>query len=166
MLRCVNLLRELRTLRIKRNEIIKDFNIKYKILYLKLNKKKRSKISILDYTDSIESNVEAWKRQTLFDNIPLSKAFKIAEKADWLNYMGSNQRKHSSTPSPSTNTSFNNKLNFHPPIKIKLEYKVNIMSLSSKEDNDIEELTRKMRNLTIKACYFCKEPGHFQNNCP
>jgi len=75
-----NLLRELRALRIKRNERIKDFNIKYKTLYLKLNKKKRSQISVLDYTDSIENTVEAWKRLTLFDNIFLSKAFKIAEK--------------------------------------------------------------------------------------
>ena len=49
--------------------------------------------------------------------------------------MGSNQRRHSSTPSPSANTSsFNNKLNFHPPIKNKLEQKVNI---KPKEDNDI-----------------------------
>ena len=47
-----NLLRELHTLRIKRNERIKDFNIKYKTLYLKLNKKKRSQISILDFTDT------------------------------------------------------------------------------------------------------------------
>jgi len=23
-----------------------------------------------------------------------------------------------------------------------------------------------MRNLTIKACYFCIEPGHYQSNCP
>ena len=159
-----NLLRELRALRIKRNERIKDFNIKYKTLYLKLNKKKRSQISVLDYTDSIENNVEAWKRLTLFDNISLSKAFKIAEKADRLNYMGSNQRRHPSTPSPSANiSSFNNRVNFHPPIKNKLEQKVNI---KPKEDNDIEELTRKMRSLTIKACYFCKEPGHYQNNCP
>ncbi|KAG4093438.1 hypothetical protein H8356DRAFT_1354327 [Neocallimastix lanati (nom. inval.)] len=28
-----------------------------------------------------------------------------------------------------------------------------------KENNDMKELTRKMRNLTIKACYFCEEPG-------
>jgi len=142
---------------------IKDFNIKYKTLYLKLNKKKRSQISVLDYTDSIENNIEAWKRLTLFDGIPLSKAFKIAEKADRLNYMGSNQRRHSSIPSPSANTSFNNKINFHPPKKNKLEQKVNI---KPNEDNDIEELTRKMRNLTINACYFSKEPGHYQNNCP
>ena len=28
-----------------------------------------------------------------------------------------------------------------------------------KENNDMKELIRKMRNLTIKACYFCEEPG-------
>jgi len=78
--------------------------------------------------------------------------------------MGSNQRRHSSTPSPSANTSpFNNKINFHHPIKNKLEQKVNI---KPKKDNDVEELIRKMRNLTIMACYFCTEPGHYQNNCP
>jgi len=143
---------------------LKILILNMKLYILKLNKKKRSQISVLDYTDSIENNVEAWKRLTLFDDIPLSKAFKIAEKADRLNYMGCNQRRHPSNPSFSANTSsFNNKINFHPPIRNKLEQKVNI---KPKEDNDIEELTRKMRNLTIKACYFCTEPSHYQNNCP
>jgi len=77
--------------------------------------------------------------------------------------MGSNQKRHFSTPSPSANTSFNNKINFHPPLRNKFEQKVNI---KPKEDNNIEKLTRKMRNLTIKACYFCTEPGNYQNNCP
>ena len=85
-----NLLRELRALRIKRNKRINDFNIKFKTLYLKLNKKKRIQIGVLDHTYSIENNVEAWKHLTLFDEFLLSKAFKIAEKADRLNYKGIN----------------------------------------------------------------------------
>ncbi len=160
-----NLIRELRALRIKRNERIKDFNIRYKTLYLKLNKNKRHQISVLDYTDSIENNVEAWKRIALFDDIPLSKAFKIAEKADRLNYMGNNQRRHSSSSSqPTSSSSFNANRNYNNyPMKRNFEQKVQI---KRKEDNDIEEITRKMKNLTIKACYFCKEQGHYQNNCP
>jgi len=33
------------------------------------------------------------------------------------------------------------------------------------EDSDMEELTGKMKNLTIKACYLCKELDHYQNQC-
>jgi len=36
-----NLLRELRALRIKRNERIKDFNIKYETLYFKVKQKEK-----------------------------------------------------------------------------------------------------------------------------
>lgn len=39
-------------------------------------------------------------------------------------------------------------------------------SRNMEKDNEMEDLTKKMRNLTIKVCFFCKEPGHYQNNCP
>jgi len=52
------------------------------------------------------------------------KPLKLLEKADRLNYMGCNQRRHSSTLSPSANTSsFNNKINFHPSKKKKKKNK-------------------------------------------
>ena len=28
------------------------------------------------------------------------------------------------------------------------------------------DLTKRMKNLSIKTCYFCNERGHYQNNCP
>jgi len=42
------LLRELRALRIKRFEKVKDFNLRYKILYLKLDKKRKTQVNVLD----------------------------------------------------------------------------------------------------------------------
>ncbi|ORX76117.1 hypothetical protein BCR32DRAFT_284520 [Anaeromyces robustus] len=43
------LFRELRALKIKKNE--KDFNIRYRPLYHKLDKKRKRKISVLDYAE-------------------------------------------------------------------------------------------------------------------
>ena len=51
-----SLLREIRSLRIGKNEKVKDFNIRYRSLYTKLDKKRRKTIGILDYTDSLRPN--------------------------------------------------------------------------------------------------------------
>ena len=32
--------------------------------------------------------------------------------------------------------------------------------------NEMEDLTKKMKNLSIHTCYFCLEKGHNQYNCP
>jgi len=166
-----NLLRELRSLKIKRNERVKDFNVKFKTLYLKLDKKRKRHVSVLDYVDALENNQEAWKRVALEDDLTLSKAYQIAEKVDRLqnrstqgstqprqnfttNNSFSNNYSRSNLRSSNTNN-YNNQKSFD---KLRIE--------RSKEGKEMEDLTRKMKNLTIKACYFCKEQGHFQSNCP
>jgi len=63
------LLKELRGMRIKRNEKIKDFNVRYRTLYTKLDKKRRKRIGVFDYIDSIQNNYEAWKKLSLKDDI-------------------------------------------------------------------------------------------------
>jgi len=47
-----------------------------------LDIKRRKRISVLDYADSLQNNKEAWKRVFLKVNISLSKAFEIAERVD------------------------------------------------------------------------------------
>lgn len=145
------LLRELRALKIKRNEKVKDFNIRYRSLYLKLDKKRRKKIGVLDYADSLQNNKEAWKRVSLKDNLSLRKAFEIAEKVDRLipkftsEYIDTS---YSTRPKP-----YSKKKTIHETKK-------------PKKDDDVEDLTKKMKNLSINACFFCKEEGHYQQDCP
>lgn len=80
------LLKEIRALRIRKNEKVKDFNIKYRSLYIKLDKKRKRQVSVLDYADSLQNNHEAWKKVSLKDDISLQKAFKLAEKVDRLTF--------------------------------------------------------------------------------
>jgi len=149
------LVRKLRALRIGRNEKVKEFNVKYKTLYLKLNKKKKRQISVLDYITSIENNYEAWKRVTMKDDITLTQAYKIAEKVDRLRSRVNNNLKTDNFSKPS-----------HPS-RIATSNQANIKTFNkNKEDAEITDLTKRMKNLTIKACYFCKEKGHYQNQCP
>ncbi|KAL6617749.1 hypothetical protein U3516DRAFT_865566, partial [Neocallimastix sp. 'constans'] len=139
-----NLLRELRSLKIKRNE------------------RRKRHVSVLDYVDALENNQEAWKPVALDDDLTLSKAYQIAEKVDRLqnrhnftsNNSFSNNYSRSNLRSSNTNN-YNNQKSFD---KLRIE--------RSKEGKEMEDLTRKMKNLTIKVCYFCKEQGHFQSNCP
>ena len=35
-----------------------------------------------------------------------------------------------------------------------------------KNDEDVEDLTKRMKKLTINTCFFCKEHGHYQNSYP
>ena len=155
------LLRDLRALRIKRNERVKDFNIRYRSLYLKLDKKRMKQISVFDYADALQNNVEAWKRVSLKDDISLNEAFKIAEKVDRLaarspsNYFGTSDSSTSTRNSksyPTNNNQFKRKTEFSESQKVK--------------DSEMEDLTRKMKHLSVKVCFFCTEKGHIQTNCP
>ena len=155
------LLRELRALKIRKHEKVKDFNKRYRTLYLKLNKKKKKQISTLDYADSLQNNEEAWKRVSLEDDISLEKAFNIAEKVDRLVKKVQNDNSTPTKPTIST------KVSSFPNSSFKRKYDFTETRKQERNaDDSIEDLTRKMKNLTIKACYFCREKGHYQNGCP
>jgi len=34
------------------------------------------------------------------------------------------------------------------------------------KDPDVDNITKRMKNLTISMSFYCKEKGHFQNKCP
>ena len=154
------LLRELRALKIKRNEKVKDFNIKYRTLYHKLDKKRKRKISVLDYADSLQNNHEAWKRVSLKDDISLNKAFSIAEKVDRL-IPKSNQDSHENYYN-----NMNRRSNFNNSSFKKKSYTEVKKMEKAKKDSDVEDLTKRMKNLTISTCFFCSEKGHRQFECP
>jgi len=140
------LLRELRALKIKRNEKVKDFNIRYRTLYHKLDIKRRKRISVLDYADSLQNNNEAWKRVSLKDNISLNKACEIAEKVDRI------------IPKIAYDSDKNTYPNYNKPSNFnKKKFKLKSFSEPRKpvKDSDVEDLTKRMKNLTISTYFFC-----------
>ncbi len=153
------LVRELRSLRIRRNEKVKDFNIRFRSLYLKLDKKHQKSVSVLDYIDSLRNNKVAWERVALKDNISLKKAYAIAEKVDRLMVDQNNSNSNSDNYSKNFTSK---KFYSNPPYHKKVENKDRKPNYS----NEVDDLTRQMKRLTIKTCFFCSEPGHYQSNCP
>ena len=147
------LLRELRALKIRKNEKVKTFNKRYRSLYIKLNKSKRKQISVLDYADSLENNPEAWKRVSLKDDISLEKAFSVAEKVDRL----TTRTNRTEGESSSSRTTFRSSTSYKPEVR---------EARKQEKKGDVDDLVKKMRNLKIKACFFCREPGHVQYDCP
>jgi len=50
---------------------------------LKLDKKRKKRVSVLDYTDAFRNNEEVWKRVSLKKNdISITWAFDMVEKVD------------------------------------------------------------------------------------
>ena len=157
------LLKELHAMRIRKNEKIKDFNVRYRTLYAKLDRKRRKRIGVLDYIDSIQNNYEAWKKLSLKDDISMNKAFKIAEKVDRLSVRNNNINNYNS--SNSHHNQSNSTSRFYPKRRIET-FQTTQVNNKPKPQDGVEELTEKMRNLSIKTCFFCKEKGHYSNICP
>jgi len=155
------LLHELRALRIKRNERVKDFNTRFRSIYLKLDNKRKKSVSVLDYIDALRKNEEAWKRVSLKDDISLTRAFDIAEKVDRVMNLRPSKEYSTEIVNPRINIR-NNYQNNRKVVRDNYE----VRSPKRNKDYEIEDLTKKMKNLTIKACLYCSDPGHLQYNCP
>jgi len=153
------LIRELRALRIRKNEKVKDFNIRYRSLYLKLDKKRRKQVSSLDYAESLVNNKEAWKKVTLKDDISLEKAFTIAEKCDRLTTRINSDGIENSYPTSSSKPKNFTKYNFTKKNNHSEPHK-------EKKDAEVDELTKRMKKLTISVCYYCGQEGHIIKSCP
>lgn len=150
-----NLLRELRSMKIKKNEKVKDFNVRYRSLYHKLDKKRRRKISVLDYADSLTNNPDAWRKVMLKDHISITKAFAIAEKVDRLSIKNSTEYYDKTRYNL-----LNSKSNFNKNISNDFNKPKTHKNVS------IENLTNKMKEMKISTCWFCSNEGHTKRNCP
>ena len=154
------LLKELRSLKIKKYEKVKDFNIRYRSLYLKLDKKRKRRISVLDYADSLKNNKEAWKKVSLKDDISLKKAFAIAEKVDRL------MPTFNQEINENFRTNFNNSYKSSNFNNNQSKGKVFNDSKIKEKDSTVDNLTKRIKGLTVSTCFFCSEEGHFQTECP
>eukprot|EP00833_Pecoramyces_ruminatium_P013844 jgi/Orpsp1_1/1187876/evm.model.d7180000060854.1 len=149
------LLRELRALRIKKHEKVKEFNTRFRTIYLKLDKKRKKQVSVLDYADSLQPNVEAWKKISMKDDITLMKAFTIAEKVDRLTIK---TQSSGYTPINYNNTQINyNKKVWNPNALTNTTKSNNFIKKENngadKKNNlqkDIDDLTNKMKHLSVR----------------
>jgi len=157
------LLEELCAMRIKRNKKIRNFNVRYRTLYSKLDKKRRKRIGVLGYIDSIQNNYEAWKKLSLKDDISMDRAFKIAEKVDRLYVKNNNICTYNI--SNSQHNQNNTTSRFYPKRRNET-FQITQINNKPKSQDSIEKLIQKMRNLSIKTCFFFKEKGHCSNYCP
>lgn len=133
------LLKKIRTLRIRKNESVRDFNTRYRNLYTQLDKKKRKLISVLDYVDSLQPNYEAWKRVSLrSEELSLERAYLVAERVDRL------RRINEITPSQQLDS--NGKRHSNRSYK--------------------EEYSSPVTNSEKITCFYCKKKGHYQASCP
>eukprot|EP00833_Pecoramyces_ruminatium_P012634 jgi/Orpsp1_1/1186666/evm.model.d7180000052401.1 len=150
------LLRELRALRIKKHEKVKEFNTRFRTIYLKLDKKRKKQVSVLDYADSLQPNVEAWKKISMKDDITLMKAFTIAEKVDRLTIK---TQSSGYTPINYNNTQINyNKKVWNPNALTNTTKSNNFIKKENngadKKNNlqkDIDDLTNKMKHLSVRG---------------
>ena len=148
-------LEKLKKMRIGRNETIKDFNNKYQLLYNKLKKEDREAITIHDYKSAVEPNYSAWCGVVLEGGKELETAFKAAEKFDKLNKGGNNSHilfRRTTTGSKGSNRFASMK----NPESVKRD----------PDEKDINNLIQGMKNLKIKTCFYCQQPGHIKKDCP
>jgi len=86
----------------------------------------------------------------------LNKAFTIAEKVDRL------------IPKTSNDSYDNSYIHQNKPSYSKNDFKKRsyVDLKKNGKDSAVEELTKRMKNLTINTCFFCVEEGHIQKECP
>ena len=137
-----NSIRELRSMRINKNEKVIDFNVRYRSLYHKLDKKRRRKISVLNYADTLINNPDTWRKVMLKNHISITKAFAIAEKVDCLSI------KNSTDDYDKTRYNLlNSKSNFTKNISNDFNKPKTHKNVS------IENLINKMKELKISTCW-------------
>jgi len=93
----------------------------------------------------------------------MDKTFKTAEKVDRLSVKNNNV---SNSNINNLQHNQNNTTSRFYPKRRNETFQTTQMNNKPKPQDSIEDLTQKMRNLSIKTCFFCKEKGHYSNYCP
>jgi len=108
----------------------------------------------------LKNNKEAWKKVSLKDDISLKKAFAIAEKVDRL------MPTFNQEINENFRTNFNNSYKSSNFNNNQSKGKVFNDSKIKEKDSTVDNLTKRIKGLTVSTCFFCSEEGHFQTECP
>ncbi len=159
---------KLKTMVIKKEENIKDFNKTYLELYNKIDQELKVGIKVEDYLHAIDSRTEACYTVIFDEADTIDKACKAAEKAENLkNYRQSRQEKQKSSGFtfgsnfrkdipfiPGTFTKYHNEMT-HTPKFLSLK-----STGDSKQNVSTPVFAHKL------TCYRCGEEGHKGYKCP
>jgi len=128
--------------------------IKYRSVYLKLDKKRRKQITTLDYADSLHSNPEALKKVSMKVDLELNQAFKIVEKVDRLRMIPRNVFEIQKSFS-SISQEYYSKKNLKPTfVSSKEAHKLKEILSWNSTDIEVDKLISKMKQLSIRVSYY------------
>ncbi len=153
-------LEKIKTLSIGNKQSITDFNREYKKLYRKLDKKFKPAITVFDYVNSIKSRSEACKGIHINKCINLDEAYEIAERYEeaHLKYSYHKPLVSSTHHYNSNKSSFSTNINQNENLARKVTRDNHVKKM--------EEITKGVKELRVKTCYFCNEEGHVKYACP
>jgi len=156
-----NTLEKIKMLTIGSKQSISDFNREYKKLYRKLDKNLKSAITVFDYLNSISSRFEACKGIHINKCTVLKDAYEIAELYEeaHLKYL----------PNKTTGLTNYYHSNQNQPSSSRTSFQNATSSRKITKDNhakEMEEVTKGVKDLRIKTCYFCNKEGHVKYACP
>lgn len=166
------LLEEIKTISIRRNESIIDFNKRFKKIYKKLDAHNKKLITVYDYKNAIKNRNEAWVGVHVSRCETLDQAYDEAELYDEIHNQNVNFRRpnYSSENFQSEKLRPNNAIE-KPSFRKSSGTNANFKNYNNSKgkasgDDSIDDLTNKMKNLRIKTCYICEEEGHLKYDCP
>ncbi|KAG4099253.1 hypothetical protein H8356DRAFT_1668994 [Neocallimastix lanati (nom. inval.)] len=155
------LLSEIKNMSIERNETVVEFNKRFKEIYKKLNEESKKYISIYDYEGTLKPRTVVWSGVHSSCCSSLEEAYEKAELYDEI-YHETNKRKNNNFRSLYQEGGDNRNRIVIKPKTLSPQVK----GKSPKENDTMEDLTNKMKNLRIKTCYICEQEGHLKYDCP
>ena len=155
------LLSEIKNMSIEINKTVVEFNKRFKEIYTKLNEESKKYISIYDYEGTLKPRTVVWSRVYSSCCSSLEETYEKAELYDEI-YHETNKRKTNNFRSLYQEGGDNSNRIIIKPKTLPSQVKVK----SPKENNTMEDLTNKMKNLKIKTCYICEQEGPLKYDCP
>lgn len=176
---------KVKSLKIDRNESIKDFNWRYRKVYNNLSDDMKGFIVVKDYLTSIQTRPYACAQIiTTVDTDNLTQAFKVAELAESVEEMNAKilPRKGNSSGSQVMNSFYKQRKDNGYPGEVSMSYfvppyRVNNNFQGYNRNNITENNNSFGHNGSYKGkrnfnksnnvvCYKCNQKGHMVYNCP
>jgi len=152
------LLSEIKSMSIERNEIVVELNKRFKEIYKKLDEESKKYISIYDYEGTMKPRTVVWSGVHSSCCSSLEEAFEKAELYDEI-YHKTNKKKNFRSLYQEGGDNRNR-------VVIKPKTPPQVRGKFSKENDTMEDLTNIIKNLRIKTCYICEQEGHSKYDCP